>query len=73
MKEKEFLYGFNSNKENRAIDIISRSSFKQNCFSKYRERLLRKGIIETKTYGYLNFTLPRFFEFISNMKKLETI
>lgn len=30
------------------------------AFSIYRDRLLRKGIIDTKDYGHINLVLPRF-------------
>ena len=36
-----------------------------NQFTIYRERLLRKGIVESSEYGHLDFTLPRFREFIN--------
>ena len=31
-------------------------------FSVYRERLMRKGLIDTSNYGYVSFKLPRFKE-----------
>ena len=36
--------------------------------SVYRERLKRKGILDTATYGHLSFLLPRFDEFVKNMR-----
>ncbi len=33
-------------------------------FSVYRDRLDRKGIINTGKYGYISYILPRFGEFI---------
>ena len=39
-------------------------------FSIYRDRLLRKGIIDTKDYGHINLVLPRFDVYC---KKQETI
>ena len=36
--------------------------------SVYRERLKRKGILDTGTYGHLSFVLPRFDEFVKNMQ-----
>lgn len=36
----------------------------------YRYRLIEKGIIESKAYGYLSFTLPRFNEFVILIEKL---
>lgn len=37
-----------------AIDMSSSS------FSKYRERLMNKGLITTKQHGYVELALPRF-------------
>jgi hypothetical protein len=36
-------------------------------FSVYRKRLLKKGIIISPEYGYLDFALPRFREFVTYM------
>ncbi len=33
-------------------------------FSVYRKRLIKKGIVYAPNYGYLDFVLPRFREFI---------
>lgn len=33
-------------------------------FSVYRERLKRKGVIDTRQYGMVSMALPRFEEFI---------
>lgn len=33
-------------------------------FSKYRERLMKKGIIFSPRHGYLSLTLPRFYEVV---------
>lgn len=37
-------------------------------FSVYRTRMLRSGIVETKGYGQLSFTLPRFDVYIRNQR-----
>ena len=33
-------------------------------FSVYRDRLKRKGILDTGRYGEISFALPRFEEFV---------
>jgi hypothetical protein len=37
-----------------------------NEFSVYRDRLTKKGLLDGSTYGELNFTLPRFDEFVKD-------
>lgn len=38
---------------------------KSELFSVYRERLKRKGILDTRKYGEVSFILPRFAEFVT--------
>ncbi len=40
-------------------------------FSVYRERLLRKGVIDTSDYGYISIALPRFAEFINDRRNID--
>ena len=37
---------------------------KKNVFSVYRDRLIKRGIIESPEYGKLLLKLPRFYEFL---------
>ena len=67
-KEKEFLFGFASSKENKAKDIIERSTISKNSYSTYRDRLLKLGIVTSDSYGYLSFALPRLFQFVQRKK-----
>ena len=66
--DKKFLYGFISQKDNKALTIIENSKISKNSYSKYRERLIKSGIVKSNSYGYLSFTLPRLFEFIQRRK-----
>lgn len=45
-------------------DIREATDMDSNKFNIYRKRLLKKGIVRTSSYGHLNFSLPRFKEFI---------
>ena len=47
-------------------EIRSRTGLSSECFSVYRERLKRKGLVNTSEYGELSLTLPRFAEFADN-------
>lgn len=46
-------------------DIRERLGMKSDLFSVYRERLKRKGVIDTREYGKVSMSLPRFAEFVS--------
>ena len=41
-------------------DICDKIGMQSSTFSKYRERLIRRGIIEAVQHGYVALTLPRF-------------
>ena len=71
--DKEFLNGFTSQKNNKAQSIISNSGISKDSYSKYRERLLKKGIIKTDSYGYLSLALPRLYNFIQRKKLYDMI
>lgn len=69
--DKEFLFGFSSQKMNKAKSIIENSSIGVKSYSKYRERLLKLGIVASDSYGYLSLTLPRLYQFIQRMKAFD--
>lgn len=70
--DKEFLYGFSSQKDNKAKDIIANSTISKESYSKYRERLLRIGVVVSNSYGYLSLGLPRLFNFIQKKKLIDS-
>lgn len=41
-------------------DICEATDMSSATFSKYRERLINKGIITTNQHGYVELALPRF-------------
>ena len=45
-------------------DICDSLSLTSSTFSKYRERLIKKGIIISNQHGYVTLTLPRFIDVI---------
>lgn len=49
--------------ETKVKSIRENLGMKSELFSIYRERLKRKGILDTRTYGEVSFILPRFAEF----------
>lgn len=51
-------------RETKVKKIREQLGMKSELFSVYRDRLKRKGILDTSTYGEVSFVLPRFEEFI---------
>ena len=50
--------------ESKVGDLLSRTGMSSSLFSTYRERLSKKGLINTQKYGFVSFTLPRFKEYV---------
>lgn len=73
MKEKQFLNGFQSRKDNKASLIIEKSGITKESYSKYRDRLIKRGVIKSDSYGYLSFALPRLFEFVQRKKLFDSL
>ncbi|HBA47457.1 MAG TPA: Archaeal ATPase [Lachnospiraceae bacterium] len=50
--------------ETKVKEIRERTGMSSGLFSVYRDRLKRKGVLDTGRYGEVSFTLPRFAEFV---------
>ena len=48
-------------------DICEEIDMYAKKFSVYRDRLKKKGLLDTSSYGELSFSLPRFAEFVREM------
>jgi ribosomal protein L20A (L18A) len=65
-QDKVVLRAMNES-ENRKVEAIRAKDGKNSSnFSVYRNRLIKKGIITSTEYGYLEFALPRFREFVKH-------
>lgn len=73
LMDKEFLYGFIAQKNNKAAVVIQNSKIAKTSYSRYRDRLIKKGIIRSDSYGYLSLTLPRLYEYIQRRKIYDEI
>lgn len=62
--EKAFCVSLAESSTGEVEDIRKRLKMSVSNFNNYRARLLRKEMIVSKSYGYLDFTLPRFKEFV---------
>lgn len=45
-------------------ELLEKSECTRSNYASYRERLTRRGVLDTHTYGMVKFALPRFYEFI---------
>ncbi|MCR4673342.1 MAG: ATP-binding protein [Lachnospiraceae bacterium] len=63
-KDKSVLIAVATLQETKVENIRKEVNMTSNQFSVYRNRLIKSGIIHSQSYGYLEFTLPRFKEFI---------
>lgn len=62
--DKKILIEIATSGEYRIKNIRERLGMKSELFSIYRERLKRKGVIDTREYGKIHMALPRFAEFV---------
>lgn len=63
-KDKEILQVLAVSGEIKVKNLREKLGFASEQFSVYRERLKRKGVIDTRQYGVVSMALPRFEEFI---------
>ena len=62
--ERNIVKSFNTNNSVSISTILERTGMKKEYFSRYRDRLIKKGILISLERGKLSFALPRFNEFI---------
>ena len=65
-KEKEIIT-FIGNKSITMKSLCDKTGFDIKYISVYRDRLIKKGIIISKSYGNIEFALPRFYEYITSL------
>ena len=63
-RDREVSRAIANSTDGRIQGIRASLDMASNQFSPYRDRLIRKGIVDGSTHGYLNFTLPLFNEFV---------
>ena len=62
--DKKILYAIAKTKNAKAKDIMEIAGIKNNEYTPYRKRLIKKMVVDGDEYGYLKLTLPLFDEFI---------
>lgn len=64
-REKEIIASLIGHDRIKVADLKAALDMSSNNLSVYRDRLKKKGIIDTSAYGYISLKLPRFGEIIS--------
>lgn len=49
----------------RVKDVRQVAGLSTNQFNSYRDRLVKKGVVDGGTYGYVSFALPLFERYVS--------
>lgn len=62
--DKKVLAVMAESGEKKVKEIRGRCGMTSGLFSVYRDRLKRKGVLDTSRYGEISFALPRFEEFV---------
>lgn len=62
--EKKIVTSFQTNSTISVSTILEKTGMKKEYFSRYRDRLIKKGILLSPARGKLIFNLPRFKEFV---------
>ncbi len=62
--DKKVCRALSESKEGKVSEVKELSGMDTNNFNPYRKRLIRRGLINGDTYGYIIFTLPMFDEFV---------
>ncbi len=64
-KEKEILKQVKE-EQVKTGEICKNISMSSSTFSRYRDDLMKKGILQCPEYGYVSMALPRFYEVVKN-------
>lgn len=67
--DKKLAYAAARSERGKAKEIKELSGLSDNEYSVYRDRLVKRGILDGSTHGYVEFTLPLFEEFVVYMSE----
>lgn len=69
--EQKILIALAKSKEGKTHEILEKMKMNKETYSPYRSRLIKKGLVHSPQWGTLDFTLPRFKEFILDILLFE--
>lgn len=64
--EKTIINSIDSNSPIKVAELVKKTNMSNKTIGVYRDRMIKIGILKSPSYGYLEFTLPRFYEFIKS-------
>ncbi|MCR5272983.1 MAG: ATP-binding protein [Lachnospiraceae bacterium] len=62
--DKKLAYGIANVPSGKASDIKKFLDIENNQYTPYRDRLIKRGLIDGSQYGYIRFTLPLFEDYV---------
>jgi hypothetical protein len=69
--DKELLYAIAvKGGKVKTRELVEATELKSNYISVYRDRLKKRGILDTSNYGYMSFLLPRFDVFVNSKEEM---
>jgi len=66
--DRNVLFGLEGHEEMKIKDLRGNIDMSSSLFSTYRDRLEKKGLIDTSKYGYIGLLLPRFSDFVEKQR-----
>jgi len=73
-KDKQILFVISEQKDYVKIQLLRENTgMSSSLFSSYRDKLIRKGIVDVSRYGYINMILPRFREYVQFRKAFDEL
>ena len=66
--DKKVLIAMTEAEDLKVGAIRAKEGKSSSSFGGYRDRLIKKGIVGAAEYGYLDFALPKFKEFVYSMR-----
>ena len=49
-------------------DLLKKTGLEKNTYSVYRDRLIKKGILDSREHGSIQFALPRFYQYLRTVR-----
>lgn len=67
--DQQVLLAFNSDEKTKVEYLIKTTKMNKKAFSVYRDRLIKRGILYSPSYGLLSLKLPRFYDYLKVIKE----
>lgn len=66
--DRNVLFAFEGKEEMKIKHLRDKINMSSSLFSTYRDRLDKKGLIDTSKYGFIGLLLPRFSNFVEKQR-----